>query len=505
MEGVIRQGIKRRWNWLIPSSLFLVSLILRLSFLNAGLFHHDSVQLAMAVEKSADEFAIQPIGGGRHGLVLIDTIVFYFFSVFFGHTSAEFAVNFSSALFGALAIPLLYLFAMELTGSARISVFSALAYSVTPIFLSVSTFAKDHTLSVFLVLLAFYLLTLSIKKNKNVYAALSGAAFGFSLLVREINILLVFSIAYFLLSYSNKISPSVNKKRLFSWFISMVAVFTVILIILINPILKQQITRSFGTFVIDQITYSLSGILITLTWLGAALLLYGIWLLHNGRKELLFFFALWFLPLFAFYTLSSVVDHRFFSEAIIPLIIVISLATDSLGRFHRYLPYAAVAILIVWMLWSIYPAMQARHENSSMKEFSSMVREKLGPDAVIMLYGDNQIFLNYYQNITTIPCEPNLDMENSKKFVGLVYGDLLANRSVYMSTECFSIGSLEEKQHFYRLMFYNFRFDFEFEYYFDNYHKSTLRQDMMKNYLLRMLPYPDQNGKILDEYMIFPE
>ena len=112
-------NLRNKSGILVLLCLFLFSLILRLSFLNAGLFHHDSVQLAMAVEKSADEVIIHPVGGGRHGLVIVDTILFYFLSAFFGHSSAEFAVNFSSAFFGALAIPLLYLFAKEITNGTR--------------------------------------------------------------------------------------------------------------------------------------------------------------------------------------------------------------------------------------------------------------------------------------------------------------------------------------------------------------------------------------------------
>ena len=54
-------------------------------------------------------------------------------------------------------------------------------------------------------------------------------------------------------------------------------------------------------------------------------------------------------------------------------------------------------------------------------------------------------------------------------------------------------------------MLYNFKFEYEFEYFFDNYHKGTVRQDLMKNYLLKMLPYPDEKGQLISDYMYYPE
>lgn len=496
---------KNKWETLALLFLFAFSMVLRLSLLNAGLFHHDSVQLAMAVEESVRDRTIHPIGGGRYGLVFADYVIFYFFSAFFNSTSAEFAVNFSSALFGALSIPLVYLIANALLKNKFMAFSSAMIYSVTPIFLSVSTFANSHSLSVFLVLCSFHFL---IKSNKILNAAYSGIFMGASFLVRESNILLLPAAFYFMFFYSKNLNgnfSSSQKKKLLFYYAAPIAIGALALILLINPILEQQIKRNFGTFVLSQITYSLSGLQATLTWLGIILLLAGAYELYKKDRKLLAFLMLWFIPLFLFYTFASVVDHRFFAELIIPLILLISCSFNFIGNFYKNAPYIALILLLLLMFSNIYPLLRARHEASSMKEFSSLISENLEPSPVILLYGDNQAFLKYYGNFTTIPCEPDLDMENSKEFVGLVYSSLLNDIPVYMSTECFSVGNSGEKQYFYNLMLYNFKFEYEFEYFFDNYHKGTIRQDLMKNYLLRMLPYPDNSGKLLSDYMYYPE
>ncbi len=498
---------ENKWELLILLFLFIFSMVLRLLFLNAGLFHHDSVQLAMAVEGSVRDRAIHEIGGGRYGLVLANSIIFYFFKAFLHHNSAEFALNFSSALFGALSIPLVYLISSALIKSRFIAFSSAMLYSATPIFLSVSTFANSHSLSVFLVLLSFHFLIRSIVSNKNLSAAYSGIFIGASFLVRESNLLLLpaaFCLIFFYSKSLNGNISSIEKKKIMFFYIVPVIFGILLLLLLITPILGQQVKRNFGTFVFSQITYSLSGLQFTLTWLGAILLFAGAYELYKKDRKLLALLALWLIPLFLFYTFASVVDHRFFAELIIPLIILVAYSFNLIASFYKNAGYIALVLIFFLMLSSIYPLLKARHEGSSMKELSKLIGEKLEPNPAIMLYGDNQAFLKYYGNFTTIPCEPDLDMENSKEFVGVIYSSLLNGIPVYMSTECFSVGTLEEKQHFYNLMHYNFKFEYEFEYFFDNYHKGTVRQNLMKNYILRMLPYPDSNGKLLSEYMYYP-
>lgn len=499
---------KTKWELLILLFLFVFSFALRLLFLSAGLFHHDSVQLAMAVEDSIRDKTIHEIGGGRYGLVLVNSVIFYFFKTFLHHNSAEFAVNFSSALFGALSIPLVYLLSNALIKNRFVAFSSAILYSTTPIFLSVSTFANSHSLSVFLVLLSLHFLIKSIKSIKKSFAIYSGISLGASFLVRETNVLLLPSAFYLIFFYSKNLNENFpfneRKEFVYSYVAPIIAGFF-LLLLLLAPILRQQVKRSFGTFVINQISYSLEGLQITLTWLGIILMFAGAYALYRKDMKLLAFLTLWFLPIFLFYTFASVVDHRFFAELIIPLMILTAYSFNFISNFYRHAPYIALAILLLLMFSNIHPLLKARYEVSSMKEFSKLIGEKLEPNPAIMLYGDNQAFLKYYGNFTTIPCEPDLDMENSKEFVGVVYSNLLNDIPVYMSTECFSVGTLEEKQHFYNLMLYNFKFNYEFEYFFDNYHKGTIRQDLMKNYILRMLPYTDNKGVLLSEYMYYPE
>ena len=143
--------------------ILITSILIRFPFLNAGLFHHDSAQLAVAVEKLVNNGELQGIGGGRHGLVIADSVFFYVFKTILRHESAEFSVNFASAFFGVLAVLLLYLFAKELFNDGFIAFSSAVLYSAAPLFLSVSTFAKEHTLDAFIVILSLYLFIKGIK------------------------------------------------------------------------------------------------------------------------------------------------------------------------------------------------------------------------------------------------------------------------------------------------------------------------------------------------------
>jgi len=248
--------------------ILITSILIRFPFLNAGLFHHDSAQLAVAVEKLVNNGELQGIGGGRHGLVIADSVFFYVFKTILRHESAEFSVNFASAFFGVIAVLFLYLLAKELLNDRFTAFSSAMLYSVTPIFLSVSTFANSHSLSVFLVLLSFHFLIQSIKSNEKLSAAYSGIFIGASFLVRESNLLLLPAAFYLIFSCSKNLNGnflSNEKRKIMLYYAAPIVIGALTLLLLINPILEQQVKRNFGTFVFNQITYSISGLQFTLT------------------------------------------------------------------------------------------------------------------------------------------------------------------------------------------------------------------------------------------------
>ena len=135
--------------------IFLIAFLPRLILINDGLFHHDSVQLAIATEKTLETGKLHPIVGGRYGLVLINAIAYSPFYIL-GIQSSEFVITVTTIIFASLAVLMLYLFMKELFDKKFIAITSSLLFSFYPLFFSVSTFAKGHAFSVFFILLAAY-------------------------------------------------------------------------------------------------------------------------------------------------------------------------------------------------------------------------------------------------------------------------------------------------------------------------------------------------------------
>ncbi|MBM4045998.1 MAG: hypothetical protein FJ279_12850, partial [Planctomycetes bacterium] len=204
--------------------LFLASFLVRRAWVNDGLFEHDSVKLAQAMEATYETGRLQPVEyfadkvGGRHGLVLVNLPLYAGYRAITGRVSSEHILLVSAALFGSLAVCLLYLIVERLrfgvpplggvpearlkaelqtrrlkaelpTGLPTTAAFGAgLMFSASPIFLSVSTGAKDHALSAFLAALAMSLL-LGARTRGGLVAA--SAALGLGPLVRDTNVSLV--------------------------------------------------------------------------------------------------------------------------------------------------------------------------------------------------------------------------------------------------------------------------------------------------------------------------
>src|SRR5512135_724563 len=83
-------------------ALFLLNFAVGILLINEGLFHHDSVLLAKAVEDVFRTGRLQPAFHGRYASVAINTVLYLPFFIF--GSNADLSVRLSSVLFHALSI-----------------------------------------------------------------------------------------------------------------------------------------------------------------------------------------------------------------------------------------------------------------------------------------------------------------------------------------------------------------------------------------------------------------
>ena len=175
-------SIRKPTSLLIPLALFLVSFLLRLFLTSKGSYHLDCLNLAILAERSLDTGSLQSQFGPGYPVAVLLSAFFIFVSRIFSQNDPVIAVNLMSVVSSALCIPALYVIAEKLFG--RLPAFlSAVIFSVTPIFLSISIYGKSHAPSLFFLLtgICFLLSFLETREKKtlvisSIFIGLMGAS-----------------------------------------------------------------------------------------------------------------------------------------------------------------------------------------------------------------------------------------------------------------------------------------------------------------------------------------
>ena len=498
-------------DYFIVVFLLIFSGIIRFGFLNAGLFHHDSFQTAIAVEKTLEEGRLYAIGGGRQGIVIADSIIFFIFKNLFGHTSAEFAVNFGSALFGTLSIPILYFFVKNLSENRFIAFSSGILYSVTPIFLSVSTFAKEHTLDAFIVLLSLLFLVLGLKKSNYSLIFISGFIISLAIFVRFPSILIVASALFLIFGfYREKNAGMIDGIKKSLAYIFPIIIVLGLYILFGAEMLSNEAKSNFvlssealTIYLPSGLVSGFDALVISLTGLGLLFSLAGLIFLFMKNRRLFYFVLLFSIPLFVFYAFSKTVSHRFF---VVPLIAFIIALCYFIRIIYSKEPYAGVLILlllVIVLFFSIYPVIKFRHEFSAFKELAEMINGNTNPaDSVVILYGDDTIALNYYSKTPTRSCDYNPDAQSVGKFASETKKLLAQNYKVYISGACFGLGKQQEQKVFLDIMSASFKGSMVAEYTSDDYHLGAVKPVIKRISMIKLYDKSSQKGINLDSLPI---
>ena len=403
-------------KWLIPLLLFLFALALRLFYLNLGLFHHDVAQTAVIIENAVfheGNLLNQDLFSLRLTYLLFNFVLFWILS-FFGITSSVILLHISSAVFGALSCMLLYFFAEKITCKKSVAIISALLFSVTPIFLSVGTYGKEHGIQVFLFLTSCFLILKSNEKRKNIFFVLTGIIISLFLLSKEDSFLFFPLFVYLFYFYkkekkemSNWISLCVPILFLFGWY------FLFFLSERIKIILFSQ-DLSAGHwlgFFSSPLVGMLHDISFSLTWLGVLLFFIGAYMLFIQDKKCFSFCIIWIAYLF-YYGNNTIYASRWLSIFLPAFLLLIAYGIVSLSSLKKQkgiIPLVTV-ILLLWMLLSIHPLLSTRSHENYLVSYITEIDKYSPSESHVFLPGDACIFFTYYTTGKT--CSPNKPLKD---------------------------------------------------------------------------------------------
>lgn len=422
--------------------LFTLNLLAGLIFINEGLFHHDSIVLAKAVEDTYKTGHLQPAIRGRYGSVVVNSIVYLPF--FLAGDNADFAIRFSSVLFHSLSIVALFLLIYELFGNFFQALFGGLLLSFTPFYFSPNTYGKEHGAGIFFLLLAFYILCRGVKKKSSLLIGISGIIMALSVSVKESMIVAIPLFFLLYLSPSTSTPPFNFKERFNLKSISYLMLpLSAVLGIMFFTYLKTEFYRellvrdttsaAFLGFFTPVLKFAIGDLFRTIPMLVFIFFIAGI--VQMWRRKVFFtgaFLLLWSALILYFGNTVSY-GPRYLDIVVIPIYIFAAYALSDLYKKNKLITWLIVTYCVARMFIFMHPMLEFRHHYNGEKQFASYVKDRTESGSVIIAMDDSP-FIIYYGNRECIghPVDLAGYTKEMEDFINKVKKYLREGRPVYL-------------------------------------------------------------------------
>ena len=398
---------------LIVLSLFALSFGLRLAYKNAGLFLFDSVILAQATERTFESGTLHGQVNGRHGSVVISLLFYVPYRLVTGTESAEQSVLFANIFFGSLGVIAVYALTRVLLEDGIAALIASLLLSVSPIYLSTTTYAKPQGTEVFLVTSSMLCVALFKKRRAWWWLVFGSSLLGVAILSREAS--LIFLPLFLLLYLDPQITlkpprVSLNRERLALRSLSAgFGPLTIALVVGYFAFLDKVIFHTLFTEGTSTVTFlgiwspslsvALKDLHLDLTTMGVALSLMGVVVLCRSSAN---FLPVLFLLLWAgllFYIGNTIAYWaRMLGIISIPFFIFIAVAIARIYRWFRFLGAALALGLALVLFLDIRPIIASRSHTSGEKQHALWIKDIVPPGSVIVVQ-DDAVFIRYYAGL----------------------------------------------------------------------------------------------------------
>lgn len=424
--------------YIIPSTLFVFSFIVRLLLISKGPHHPDCLWLAVKAQETLSTLKFPYLQNPGHPLTGILGVLSVLGAKLLNISDPVIAVNFMSVLFGSLCIPANYFFVKKLFNQTA-AIFSSILLSYYPVFLAISTFGNSHTPSLFFLLLGLYLLLKYFENSSLKTLLLCGLCIGLMGASRIQDMILVtFPISFLFFQrphkFENKPTPSQSTSlKCYFIFISAtiitVAFFYVPL--LVDLLLNNSINQFLGTLgsnfvappkgiIFPFLSWSISHLYFALTPAGFVSAIFGLFHLSKKNSNICKFFMCWVIPSVFFFARLVITRPRFLIITAIPLIIVEGYLFSKFVKFNLLTKISTLLIFLIIISVSflnIYPVVLFRHNYSLISDYAKRISKITEPNAQIIT-ADESHFIRYYGNRATIgrPLSCSLRPYTQKEF-----------------------------------------------------------------------------------------
>jgi hypothetical protein len=382
--------------------LFLLAFVVRSLLISKGPFHLDVLELAMKAESTINTPTLHYMHWAGYPLAVIVASLFVLLFRFLGVQDPIFCVNFMSVVLGSLGIGAFYLLSKKILDNIG-ALFASLMLCFFPLHLYISTLGFNHTLSVLLNLVGFYLLFLYLEDYELNKLILSAILFGFASAAR-LNDSLVILAAIFLYLYRSLKDCKISKISVFIRLIRFSVYLCLIALIFYMPMFldkgfsqfRDTLSIYYNHYTLNKLSLSLASIVDMLQVYGIFILLAGIgyWLFEK-KKYLLCFLLLWCIVIFVYYGSFSCFAYRYLLLSITPLFIIQGyFIAKAFKRLKLLIPFLLLIIFINNLI-DFYPYARFRQEYNLQKEFAEFVRSKTESSSYVIVM-DEGPFIQYY-------------------------------------------------------------------------------------------------------------
>jgi hypothetical protein len=450
---------ERKNDLILAGILFLIALIIRLYFLNAGLWYTDAVIAAQAAEATYNTHTLHYMHGvGYPGDVVVITILYALFKLIGGAMSAEFATLFSSFFSAALSVGLIYLLVKRLTDSTFAGVSTALVLNFLPVYLSTSTFGMDHQLAVFFILLSFYLALLASKNDDYRLKVLASASLGWAAAVRLESLMMLplmllfywkdrFPFSFWAKEGYARFKLTQNKDELLKDLAYLIIPMLILLLLPYSPMLRDygfnplwgafEYNKWLGFWVPGLTTLVIDWVSLSMTTLGWILAAAGLLALFTRKNKNVFFIVLLWCAYFFVLANTATVEDRHTIPALVGFTVAIGCALDWIYQKIHQLVGVAVLLLLVGMMFAyIQPVLDYRAGFCGPKAFAFTLKDMVEQNSVIIVM-DEGPHLQYYGKLDTIGHPLDGDDVKINQSLAEIDGYLSNGTSVYLVSSAF--------------------------------------------------------------------
>jgi hypothetical protein len=479
-----------RSPWISPLILFSISFFFRLYYMNEGLFHHDEIWIAQAVERLYARSELIGAVNGRYGSILLNAIFYAPYRAFTGAV-AEKVISFTSILSGALLVVVVYYLVLEFIDN-RVSAFlAALFLNFNFLFLTFSTIGKENIANALFAVLAILLILRGVKQNSIYLKVLGFASFAFSITVHEAGIALLPILLAFLTLFH--LACRRPHKLLFLDFGLFLVLISVPFFLYLGKVFFRAATvRSTDTAFFEGLFTPIFAIaakdLYQICWVPLlALAAAGAFQLKKNLKVLVPL-CLWILLLF-YYGNISCYCARYLLYIVIPIVIFAGIGAGVLLERFKSMNWkimsGGIILLLVcgYGLFNAYPLISFRREYCGPKRMALHVQANTEPDALIITE-DESVYITYYAR-REVMSHPDTDYALNRDFVEMIRDIALTGRKVYVNSSAFSY---DAKAYFEKLMRKNFELVPAGQVLDEDYHRPELSFTKYQSFLFRLIP-----------------